>query len=93
MLCIFGLAFVVGCGKEDADKAAAPEKHAVPQPTFISIGTGSNTGNYLPTGKAIAELVNRKISELNLRCTVETTSGSVFNINAVMAGNLQFGIA
>ncbi|MCP3952874.1 MAG: TAXI family TRAP transporter solute-binding subunit [Desulfobacterales bacterium] len=93
MLCIFGLAFVVGCGQEDADKAAAPKKHKGPQPTFVSIGTGSESGNYLLTGKAIAELVNRKISELNLRCTVETTSGSVFNINAVMAGNLQFGIA
>lgn len=91
-LCIFGLLLVAGCGKEEEAKAPAPEKHAVPQPTFISIGTGSSTGNYYLAGKTIAEIVNREIGTHNLRCNVETTQGSVFNVNALMSGDLQFGI-
>jgi TRAP transporter TAXI family solute receptor len=91
MLCIFVLLLAAGCGKEE-DKTADPEKHAVPQPTVVSIGTGSDAGNYFLAGKAIAELVNRKIGAYNLRFTVEATPGSVFNVDAVMSGNLQFGI-
>ncbi len=92
LLCIFGLMLAAGCGKEEEDKASAPAKHAVPDPTFLSIGTGADGGNYSLSGKAIADLVNRKMGEYNLRCTVEATAGSVFNIDAVMSGDLQFGI-
>ncbi len=92
ILVILGFSFISGCGSEEQDKASAPEKHAVPEPTFVAIGTGSNTGNYYLAGKAIAEIVNREIDKYSLRCTVETTGGSVFNVNAVMAGDLQFGI-
>jgi len=92
MLGLFVLSLAAGCGKEDEDKAAGPEKIPVPQPTVVTIGTGSDTGNYFISGNAIAELANRKIGEYNLRCTVEATTGSVFNIDAVMTGDLQFGI-
>lgn len=91
MLGIFVLSFSAGCGKEGEDKAG-PEKHTVPQPAIVSIGTGSDAGNYFMAGKAIAELVNRKIGTYNLRFTVAATAGSVFNIDAVMSGDLQFGI-
>ncbi len=92
MLLLFGFSFITGCGTEEQEKASAPEKHAIPEPTFVSIGTGSNTGNYYLAGKAIAEIVNKEIGKYSIRCTVETTGGSVFNVNAVMAGDLQFGI-
>jgi len=92
VMCIFGILLVAGCGKEEEAKAPASEKQAVRQPTFISIGTGSSAGNYYLAGKTIADLVNRKIETHNLRCSVETTQGSVFNVNAVMTGDLQFGI-
>ena len=92
ILCLSVLLLVAGCGKEDADNAAAPAKQAHPQLTFVSIGTASEAGNYYRAGKAIAELVNRKIDTYKLRCTVETTAGSVFNIDALMSGDLQFGI-
>ncbi len=59
---------------------------------FITIGTGGLTGVYYPTGGAIAKLVNKKVSVYNLKATVESTSGSVFNINSVLSGNLDFGI-
>jgi hypothetical protein len=63
------------------------------EPTFVTIGTGGITGVYYPTGGAIANMVNLKRDKYNIRATVEATGGSVFNINAVIAGDLQFGIA
>ncbi len=59
---------------------------------FITIGTGGITGVYYPTGGAIAKIVNDKKDIYNLRATVEATGASVFNINAVMSGDLDFGI-
>jgi TRAP transporter TAXI family solute receptor len=61
--------------------------------TFISIGTGGVTGVYYPTGGAICRLVNRGRSEHGIRCGVESTGGSVFNINAIRSGELEFGVA
>jgi hypothetical protein len=60
--------------------------------TFVIIGTGGITGVYYPTGGAIAKMVNKKKKEYGVRATVESTEGSVFNINAIMAGDLEFGI-
>ena len=60
--------------------------------TFVTIGTGGITGVYYPTGGAIAKIVNKKRKEYGIRCTVESTGGSVFNVNAVMAGDLEFGV-
>jgi TRAP transporter TAXI family solute receptor len=61
--------------------------------TFIAIGTGGVTGVYYPTGVAICRLVNRDRSEHGIRCGVESTGGSVFNINAIRGGELEFGVA
>ena len=61
--------------------------------TFIAIGTGGVTGVYYPTGGAICRLVNRGRSEHGIRCGVESTGGSVFNINAIRGGELEFGVA
>ncbi|WP_456384690.1 TAXI family TRAP transporter solute-binding subunit [Desulfolithobacter sp.] len=61
--------------------------------TFVTIGTGGITGVYYPTGGAIAKMVNKKKKQYGIRATVESTGGSVFNINAVMSGDLEFGIA
>jgi TRAP transporter TAXI family solute receptor len=60
---------------------------------FISIGTGGVTGVYYPTGGAICRLVNKKRKEHGIRCSVESTGGSVYNINTVRAGELEFGVA
>ncbi len=60
--------------------------------TFTIIGTGGLTGVYFPTGGAIAQTINQKSHVYGIRCAVEPTRGSVFNVNAVMAGDLEFGI-
>ncbi|MBL7217510.1 MAG: TAXI family TRAP transporter solute-binding subunit [Desulfobacteraceae bacterium] len=59
---------------------------------FVTIGTGGITGVYYPTGGAISKIINKKRKEYGIRCTVESTGGSVFNVNAVMSGDLEFGI-
>ena len=66
---------------------------AMAQQTFVAIGTGGVTGVYYPTGGAICRLVNRGRSEHGIRCGVESTGGSVFNINAIRNGELEFGVA
>ena len=60
---------------------------------FISIGTGGVTGVYYPTGGAICRLVNKNRKVHGFRCSVESTGGSVYNINTVRAGELEFGVA
>lgn len=59
---------------------------------YVTIGTGGVTGVYYPTGGAIGKIVNKKRKEYGIRVTVESTGGSVFNVNAVMSGDLEFGI-
>ncbi|WP_420556952.1 TAXI family TRAP transporter solute-binding subunit [Roseovarius sp.] len=60
---------------------------------FISIGTGGVTGVYYPTGGAICRLVNKSRKDHGIRCAVESTGGSVYNINTIKAGELEFGVA
>jgi TRAP transporter TAXI family solute receptor len=66
---------------------------AVSDTTFVTIGTGGVTGVYYPTGGAIARLVNKGKKEHGIRASVESTGGSVYNINAIAAGELEMGVA
>ena len=59
---------------------------------FISIGTGGVTGVYYPAGGAICRLVNRNRKNHGIRCSVESTAGSIFNLNALENGNLDAGV-
>ena len=60
---------------------------------FISIGTGGVTGVYYPTGGAICRLVNKDRKEHGIRCSAESTGGSIYNINTIRTGELEFGVA
>jgi TRAP transporter TAXI family solute receptor len=59
---------------------------------FVTIGTGGVTGLYYPTGGAISKMVNDRFDHYRIKATVESTSGSVFNVNAVLSGDLDFGV-
>ncbi len=61
--------------------------------SFITIGTGGVTGVYYPTGGAICRLVNKDRSEHGIRCSVESTGGSIYNLNTIRAGELDMGVA
>jgi uncharacterized protein len=60
---------------------------------FVTIGTGGVTGVYYPTGGAICRLVNKSRKSHGIRCSVESTGGSVYNINTIRAGELDMGVA
>ena len=66
---------------------------AVAQQQFVSIGTGGVTGVYYPTGGAICRLVNKNRKEHGIRCSAESTGGSIYNINTIRSGELEFGVA
>ncbi|MCP5108119.1 MAG: TAXI family TRAP transporter solute-binding subunit [bacterium] len=59
---------------------------------FVSIGTGAVTGIYYPTGGAICRMINKKTGTYRIKATVESTAGSVYNVNAVLSGDLEFGV-
>ena len=63
------------------------------QQRFITIGTGGVTGVYYPTGGAICRLVNRGRKSHGVRCSVESTGGSIYNLNTIRAGELDMGVA
>ncbi len=81
------LALVAGLGLAASQSVSAAEQR------FISIGTGGVTGVYYPTGGAICRLVNKNRKEHGIRCSVESTGGSIYNINTIRAGELEFGVA
>ena len=58
---------------------------------YVTIGTGGVTGVYYPTGGAICRLVNKARKEHGIRCSVESTGGSVYNLNTIAAGELDMG--
>ncbi len=60
---------------------------------FITIGTGGVTGVYYPTGQNICRLVNRDQAMHGMRCNAESTGGSVFNLNSISTGEMDFGVA
>lgn len=55
---------------------------------FITIGTGGMTGTYYPVGGAICRIVNL---DKNMKCSVQSTGASVYNVNAVLKKELNFG--
>lgn len=59
---------------------------------FVVIGTAGVTGVYYPAGGAICRLVNLGSKDHGIRCTVESTGGSVENINAIRRSELDMGV-
>jgi uncharacterized protein len=63
------------------------------QQQFVTIGTGGVTGVYYAVGGAVCRLLNKDRKAHGIRCSVESTGGSAFNINTIKAGELDFGLS
>ena len=61
--------------------------------TFTIIGTGGVSAVYYPAGGAICRMVNNLRESSGIRCLVESTGGSIDNIERIRSGDLQFGFA
>jgi TRAP transporter TAXI family solute receptor len=58
----------------------------------VVIGTGGISGVYFPVGRAICRMVNKNRQSHGIRCDVEATGASVFNVNAIRSGTFNLGI-
>ncbi len=92
---VLSVFFLAACqGEQEKTQNAAREGAAKASGAmrFVTIGTGGVTGVYYPVGGAISKLINKKRDQYNLRTTVESTGGSVFNVNALMNGDIEVGV-
>jgi TRAP transporter TAXI family solute receptor len=83
--CLIGASVAVGLATT-AGPAAAQQK-------FVTIGTGGVTGVYYAVGGAICRLLNKDRKAHGIRCSVESTGGSAFNVNTIQGGELDFGMS
>jgi uncharacterized protein len=84
------LKFLAACVLGASLLATSP---SLAQQKFITIGTGGVTGVYYAVGGAICRLMNKDRKTHGIRCSVESTGGSAFNVNTIKAGELDFGLS
>jgi TRAP transporter TAXI family solute receptor len=74
--------------------AALPASPAVagPDRPFVAVGSGMTSGVYWPVAQAICNLVNKAEGADGVWCSVEATPGSVYNLDALLSGELDFAI-
>ena len=53
---------------------------------------GAISGLYYPVGRALCDLVNREQRAHGVRCSAEPTSGSVYNVEGLRAGELDLAL-
>lgn len=87
----FGAAIIAA--STAAAMVLAPAHQACGADKLISVGTGSINGVYFPLGGAICRQIDAGRRDHRHRCMVASTDGSVSNINAVLSGELDLGLA
>lgn len=60
---------------------------------FLTIGTAAVTGAYYPVGGTICRFVTMRMREHGINCAVQSTGGTIFNLNAVRQQEVDVGFA
>ena len=63
------------------------------QARYMRLASGPPSGVYYTAGIAIAEIVNKSNTSQNIDITVETSPGSIANINDLSNGKVDFALA
>ncbi len=58
---------------------------------FITLGTGEENGTYYPVGLSMCKFINQQ--QKKIKCSVESTYGAIYNINAVLNQEFNFAIS
>lgn len=83
----FGFAFIL------SGMAAISHASSLPGPaTVVSIGAGGVGGVYYAVGGAMCRMLSRAVLQTPYICKVDATGGSVFNLNALKTGELDFAM-
>lgn len=75
--------------------AAVPALASAPSSAkekFVALGTSSQSGVYYPVAQGICGLINGGRDEHLVRCLANTTGGSIYNIQAIATGELDFAL-
>ncbi|MFM4704185.1 TAXI family TRAP transporter solute-binding subunit [Aeromonas bivalvium] len=59
---------------------------------YLTISTGALTGVYYPVGGALCRLLNEQSGPEGLRCSVQSTKGSLANLQDLQAGKSQLAL-
>lgn len=84
LFAVAGVLFL-GCLFSTGATAGAADK-------FLALGTSSKSGVYFPVGKEICRRLNINRETHLHRCQALTTGGSVYNIQALVSGELDLAI-
>ncbi|MBD1575249.1 TAXI family TRAP transporter solute-binding subunit [Vibrio sp. S11_S32] len=60
--------------------------------TSITIGSGSVSGVYYPAGASICKLINKGRKQHHIRCSVESSNGSIDNLTQLQAQDIDIAI-
>lgn len=78
---------------EAAEKAKQTQASTRKKPLHMVLGTGSVQGVYFPIGGVICRLLNRGTELHRMRCSLESTGGSIYNLRQLRADNFDLVFA
>jgi TRAP transporter TAXI family solute receptor len=84
------LAACASGGAAPASRTAPPA--ATKAADTIYLGTAGVTGVYYPAGGAICRMVNKSRSQHGMTCAMESTEGSIANLEALRAGEIDLAL-
>jgi TRAP transporter TAXI family solute receptor len=85
----------VGCSGKQEESAGGDNdtKETPAKKQFVTIVTGSTGGTYYPVGTIFSTLWNEKLGDTGVMASVQSSGGSVENLNMLKSGEAQLGIA